>query len=279
MTPEQTTAKTTASTTESPADVAIVGGGPAGCSAGVFTARAGLETVLFEHERSSLLKSAHLENYLGFPLGIQPAQFLDLAREHATEAGCRYRREAVVNVWLEGSEERREPEGTRQAATERGEPASERTFVLETDGGVGGTEPSRYRANRLLVASWAHTDCLESLPVTREPEEPGPVMVLPTDGDGRTDCEGVYAAGRITSQHHQTIVNAGHGAHVALTLIRDDRPEYYNDWVVPEGYYARYDREVPDGVEEISIAERSRRKAKGIERMAAVFNDESVKDC
>ncbi|WP_425607355.1 NAD(P)/FAD-dependent oxidoreductase [Halomontanus rarus] len=103
MTSGQTTAETTASTRdERIADVAVVGGGPAGCSAAVFTARAGLETVLLEHERSSLLKSAHLENYLGFPLGIQPNQFLELAREHVREAGCRYRRETVVDVWLEG---------------------------------------------------------------------------------------------------------------------------------------------------------------------------------
>lgn len=245
-----------------------------------------------------MLKSAHLENYLGFPLGIQPNQFLELAREHVREVGCRYRRETVVDVWLEGERgvtdegagecesgsagdrpgEISGPETGPGTGTEpRTEPSDVRPFVLETDGGVGGetTEPSRYRATRLVVASWAHTDFLEGLPVSREPEEPGPVMVLPTDGDGRTDCEGLYAAGRITGQHHQTIVNAGHGAHVALTLIRDERPEYYNDWVVPEGYYDPYDREVPEGVEEISIAERSRRTGRARDRMAAVFGDDS----
>ncbi len=48
-------------------DVAIVGGGPTGCSAGVFTARYGLDTVLFDRGRSSIASCAHLENYLGSP--------------------------------------------------------------------------------------------------------------------------------------------------------------------------------------------------------------------
>ena len=51
-------------------DVVIVGGGPAGCSAGVFCAREGLDTVMFDRGRSSIQRCAHLENFLGFPKGI-----------------------------------------------------------------------------------------------------------------------------------------------------------------------------------------------------------------
>ncbi|MEY7852208.1 NAD(P)/FAD-dependent oxidoreductase [Natrarchaeobius sp. A-rgal3] len=230
-------------------DVAVIGGGPAGCSAAVFTARADLETVLFEHDRSSLLKSAHLENYLGFPFGIQPSQFLELAREHAREVGCDVNREGVTALRAFDPENGQIESDTDDTTSSD----ADRAFVLET-------EERTVVADRVVVASWARTEFLESLPVTREPEEPGPVMVVPTDTDGRTDCDGVYAAGRITSTNHQAIVNAGNGADVALTLIRDARPDYYNDWVVPEGYYDSYDREVPEGVEEISVAERRRRK-------------------
>ncbi|ELY56616.1 NAD(P)/FAD-dependent oxidoreductase [Natronolimnohabitans innermongolicus] len=243
------TSDETATDTPPAYDVAVVGGGPAGCSAAVFTARADLETILFEHDRASLLKSAHLENYLGFPFGIQPTQFLELAREHVREVGCTAHREGVETV-------RRAPSS--------GETDGDDGFVLETDA-------RSVRAERVIVASWARTAFLEALDLTREPEEPGPVMVVPTDEDGRTDCDGVYAAGRITSQNHQAIVNAGNGADVALTLIRDVRPDYYNDWVVTEGYYESYDRSVPDGVEEISIAERKRRKARAETKMAAFF--------
>jgi thioredoxin reductase (NADPH) len=247
-----TTRSTDASSPDHPAyDVAVVGGGPAGCSAAVFTARADLETVLLEHDRASLLKSAHLENYLGFPFGIQPMQFLELAREHVREVGCAIYREGVTDLRaLDSDGEQFDLEDGERTADDD---AVDHTFILET------TERT-VAADRVIVASWARTEFLESLPVTREPEEPGPVMVVPTDEDGRTDCNGVYAAGRITSTNHQAIVNAGNGADVALTLIRDVRPDYYNDWVVPEGYYDSYDREIPEGVEEISVAERRRRK-------------------
>lgn len=229
-------------------DVAVIGAGPAGCAAAVFTARAELKTLCLEDGRSSLLKSAHLENYLGFPAGIQPTQFLELAREHVHETGADYRREELLAV--------RRDDGS--------------PFVLETD-------DRRYRADRVIATSWARTDFLEPLPVTREPEEPGPVMVLPTDETGRTDCDGLYAAGRITGRPHQALVSAGEGARVALTLI-DDVMEYYNDWVVPEGYYDAYDREVPPGVEEISIVERRRRKRRGVDRMATFFESERDDD-
>ena len=53
-------------------DVAIVGGGPAGCAAGVFCSRAGLDTVVVSNDRSTLQKCAFVENYLGFPAGIEP---------------------------------------------------------------------------------------------------------------------------------------------------------------------------------------------------------------
>ena len=59
-------------------DVAIVGGGPAGCAAGVFCSRAGLDTVVVSNDRSTLQKCAFIENYLGFPAGIEPQSLLDL---------------------------------------------------------------------------------------------------------------------------------------------------------------------------------------------------------
>ena len=69
-------------------DVVIVGGGPAGCSAGVFCARDGLDTVIFDRGRSSIQRCAHLENYLGFPAGIDIETFYELMHDHVETAGC-----------------------------------------------------------------------------------------------------------------------------------------------------------------------------------------------
>lgn len=79
-------------------DVVIVGGGPAGCSAGIFAARYGLETVIFDRGRSSIQRCAHLENYLGFPAGIDIETLYALMHDHAEVAGCEYVSDLVESV-------------------------------------------------------------------------------------------------------------------------------------------------------------------------------------
>ncbi|MFT4923653.1 MAG: thioredoxin reductase (NADPH), partial [Haloarculaceae archaeon] len=48
-------------------DVCIVGAGPAGLTAGIFTARAGLDTLVVNTDAPILERNAHLENVPGFP--------------------------------------------------------------------------------------------------------------------------------------------------------------------------------------------------------------------
>ena len=43
-------------------DIVIIGSGPTGATTGVFTARAGLDTFVFDRGRSSIKRCAHLEN-------------------------------------------------------------------------------------------------------------------------------------------------------------------------------------------------------------------------
>ena len=69
-------------------DVAVVGGGPAGSSATVFCTREGLSTVVFDRGRSPLKRCAHLENYPGFPAGIDVETLYDLFHDQAERAGC-----------------------------------------------------------------------------------------------------------------------------------------------------------------------------------------------
>lgn len=69
-------------------DVVAVGGGPAGCSAGVFTARYGLDTLIFDRGRSSIQRCAHLENALEVPAAIETHSVL--THDHAEAAGCEF---------------------------------------------------------------------------------------------------------------------------------------------------------------------------------------------
>jgi thioredoxin reductase len=223
-------------------DVAIVGGGPAGCSAGVFCSRAGLDTVVVSNGRSTLQKCAFVENYLGFPAGVEPQSLLELVKRHARETGCTMVEESVSAA------------------------------AVEEDGFVLTLDQESITTDRLLAASWSDSDYLEALGVETEPESGrGSVSVVPTDDRGETNVDSVYAAGRITDTHHQAIVNAGDGARVALEIVKNVDPDFYNDWVAPEGYYEQYDREVPVGVEEIDHTERGQRAEHANEYMKTFF--------
>ena len=68
-----------------PADVVIVGGGPAGLAAAVYGASEGLHTVMIEREApgGQAGLSSKIENYLGFPSGLSGN---DLARRAVVQA-------------------------------------------------------------------------------------------------------------------------------------------------------------------------------------------------
>jgi thioredoxin reductase len=53
--------------TTTPSEVVVVGGGVAGLSAAVFTARHGLDTLVVDAGESILRRNAHLENFPRLP--------------------------------------------------------------------------------------------------------------------------------------------------------------------------------------------------------------------
>jgi len=67
-------------------DVVIIGGGPAGLTAGVYTARAGLKTLLLERGifGGQIVNAPLVENYPGFPEGISGAELGELMHQQAT---------------------------------------------------------------------------------------------------------------------------------------------------------------------------------------------------
>jgi thioredoxin reductase (NADPH) len=71
-------------------DVVIVGGGPAGLGAAVYSASEGLRTVLVERRATGgqAGQSSRIENYLGFPDGVSGGQLTDRARRQASKFGA-----------------------------------------------------------------------------------------------------------------------------------------------------------------------------------------------
>ncbi|WP_137289605.1 NAD(P)/FAD-dependent oxidoreductase [Natronorubrum halophilum] len=228
-------------------DVCIVGGGVSGLAASIFTARAGLDTLVIDGGESILARNASLENYPGFPDGVDARRYLQLAREQARNAGAAFELGYVTGV-----------EPLDETELEEG-------FVLETDGG----EP--LEARRVIAASWSDSEYLVPLDVGRI--QRGSKHYVAVDEAGRTAVEGVYAAGRIANEPHQSIVAAGHGAKVGLAVIHDSDVNFYHDWVVPEGYFTGRGREVPPGCEEISDGERRERDERARTRMLEAFDE------
>ena len=70
-------------------DVIIVGGGPAGLSAGIYTARARLSSLLIENGLigGQIVNAERLDNYPGFPEGISGLRLAELMQEQATKYG------------------------------------------------------------------------------------------------------------------------------------------------------------------------------------------------
>lgn len=204
-------------------EVAVVGGGPAGSAAGVFTARYGLDTVVFDRGPGALPRAAYIENYPGFPAGIDVGTLRDLLHDHLAEASCRLVAETVESV---------EREVDR--------------FRITTD-------DRQVTSDYVVAAAWYDGSYLR--PVVgddafhvhqhhgeeHERFDPG----YP-DADGRTPVDGLYVAAPADDRNDQVAVTVGQGAHVARQLLADHQraagfpdgvAEYY-DWLRPESEFA-----------------------------------------
>ena len=86
-------------------DVIIIGGGPAGLTAGLYTSRSRLKTLLIENGLlgGQMTTTEVIENYPGFPEGVTGDELSRLMEEQAKRFGLEVTPEYVVEVKLEGA--------------------------------------------------------------------------------------------------------------------------------------------------------------------------------
>ncbi|SDE97395.1 Pyridine nucleotide-disulphide oxidoreductase [Halorubrum xinjiangense] len=193
-------------------DLVVVGCGPAGCAAAVFAARDGLDVAVFDRGRSSLARCAHLENYPGFPAGIDVGTLSELMRAQAERAGC-----AVVEDLVESVEradgapgDAGDPDEPRFVVTpQSGDPVDARRVVAATryDGeylrGLDGDE-AMFEVHDHGGETHEHFD--------REY----------ADRDGTTPVDGLYVASP-SEADRQAVTAAGRGARVGKKVVADAR--------------------------------------------------------
>ncbi|MBB3038102.1 thioredoxin-disulfide reductase [Hoyosella altamirensis] len=85
-------------------DVIIIGSGPAGYTAAVYTARAQLTPLMFEGTQfgGALMTTTEVENFPGFRDGIMGPALMDEMREQALRFGTDIRTEDVESISLDG---------------------------------------------------------------------------------------------------------------------------------------------------------------------------------
>ena len=179
--------------------VAIVGGGPAGLSAALFTAKNGLDTTVFDTDETWMHK-AHLFNYLGIE-SIDGEDFLGTARGQVDSFGADRRQgEAVTGI----------------ASADDG-------FTVTTDDG-------EYTADYVVLATGDDIELAQELGCAIT--DAGTVDV---DVTMETSVSDVYATGAmVREEEYQAVISAGDGGAAALNILTKEKGEHFHDFDTPE---------------------------------------------
>ncbi|MBQ9658351.1 MAG: NAD(P)/FAD-dependent oxidoreductase [Clostridia bacterium] len=79
-------------------DIIIIGAGPAGISAGLYTKRAGMNVLILYYGESNLEKATKIDNYYGFAEGISGKDLYQEGIKQAENIGIEVKNEEVITI-------------------------------------------------------------------------------------------------------------------------------------------------------------------------------------
>lgn len=179
-------------------DVVIIGAGPSGASAAIFTAKAGKKTLVLDNDKT-VTKRAWVENHYGVN-AIEGPELVEIGKKQASKFGAEIVQATVSDIQkVEGG------------------------FKIESDQGA-------FEAKHVIVATGFLTDLAEKIGLATKPgTEPRVKTILDVDAAGKTSIEGIWAAGTVAGVSVHTIITAGDGAKVAINVISEMNGERYVD--------------------------------------------------
>jgi thioredoxin reductase (NADPH) len=180
-------------------DIIIIGAGPAGASAALFAAKASKKTLVLDNDKG-MTKRAWIENHYGLPEVAGP-DLIETGKKQAAKFGAEF------------------VEGQASGIAKKGE-----GFEVQTE------EGRTFEATHVILATGISAELADKAGVkTTDGTEPRIKTVVDTDSKGRTNVEGVWAAGTCAGKSVHTIITAGDGASVAINVISELNGERYVD--------------------------------------------------
>lgn len=180
-------------------EIIIIGAGPAGASAGIFTAKAGKSTIVIDNNKG-MTRRAWFENYYGIT-EVSGPQLVDTGIEQLKRLGAELVEDTVVAI-----------------------------DVIDNNIRVTTESGHTFEAKHLLIASGIHTDLAIAAGLeTVKGTEPRINTIIKTDQSGKTNIDHIWAAGTVAGTSVHAVITAGDGAKVAINIISELNGERYVD--------------------------------------------------
>lgn len=179
-------------------DVIIVGAGPAGASAAIITAKADKKTLVIDNDKG-VTKRAWIENHYGV-LEISGPELVETGKKQAEKFGAEIKQDTVVGLTSSNNE-----------------------VIVET-------ENQSYKAKHVILSTGFSAELAEKIGLkTKSGTEPRVKTIIDVNDEGKSNIEGVWAAGTIAGVSVHTIITAGDGARVAINVVSAMNGERYVD--------------------------------------------------